>query len=110
MSMVIRHRWGLGFGTATLGAILVLVLLLANTSKIQASAADVMTKGAAALNGITSIHLRGQVRTPPNDNFSAIDSTSDFVWVELKYSVSAITSLRLSRPSTVTASSHTKSR
>jgi hypothetical protein len=83
MSLVIRHRWGLGFGGATLGAILVLVLLLANTSRMQASAAEVMIKGAAAVNGITTIHIRGQLRTLPADNFSYIDSKLDFVKIEL---------------------------
>lgn len=32
---------------------------------------------------LSSVHLRGQLRTPPNDNFSAITPEADFVTLEL---------------------------
>ncbi len=42
-----------------------------------------MTKGAQAVAKLTTIHLRGQVRSAPQDNFSAIMPEQDFVTIEL---------------------------
>jgi hypothetical protein len=82
MSKLMKHRWGFGLGAAGFAAVVALISIL-STPKIQAAAAEVMTKGAQAMAKLTSIHLRGQLRTPPNDNFSAINPDADFVTVEL---------------------------
>ena len=82
MSKLLKHRWGFGLGVAGFAAVVALISIL-GTPKIQAAAAEVMTKGAQAMARLTSIHLRGQLRTPPNDNFSAINPDADFVTVEL---------------------------
>lgn len=82
MSILLKHRWGLGLG-ATAGAVAVILLAVASTSKIQAAAAEAMTKGAEAAAKLTTIHIRGQLRTAPYDNFSHIDPDLDFVTVEL---------------------------
>src|SRR5271165_4797518 len=44
MSKLLKHRWGLGLGAASVTAILLIVLF--STPKAQAKAVEVMTKGA----------------------------------------------------------------
>jgi outer membrane lipoprotein-sorting protein len=82
MSLLLKHRWGLGLG-ATAGAVAVVVAALVTAPKIQAAAFVVMTKGAEAAAKLTTIHIRGQLRTAPNENFSYINPDLDFVTVEL---------------------------
>ena len=75
-------RWGLGLTAAAGAAAIILIVVLA-LPKAQATAAEVMAKGAQAVAKLTSIHLRGQVRTPPAENFGYPDPASDFVTIEL---------------------------
>jgi outer membrane lipoprotein-sorting protein len=75
-------RWGFGLGAAAGAAAIILIAFLA-FPKAQATAAEVMTKGAQAVAKLTSIHLRGQVRTAPQDNFSYINPDSEFYTIEL---------------------------
>jgi hypothetical protein len=82
MSLFLKHRWGLSFGAAAC-LIFLVILGVINTSKVQAAAADVLTKGAVMAQNLSTIHLRGQLRTEPSDNFSYIDSKLDFFPVEL---------------------------
>jgi hypothetical protein len=82
MSIILKHRWGFGLGATAAAAAAILITLL-STPKIQAAAAEVMTKGAQAVAKLTSIHFRGQVRTTPQDNFSAIMPDQDFTTIEL---------------------------
>jgi hypothetical protein len=82
MSKILKHRWGFGLGAAGFAAIVALISIM-NTPKIQAQAVEIMTKGALAVGRLTTIHLRGQLRTPPNENFSNINPDSDFVTVEM---------------------------
>ena len=42
-----------------------------------------MTRGAQAVAKLTSIHLRGQLRTAPQDNFSYINADCPFYTIEL---------------------------
>jgi hypothetical protein len=83
MSKILKHRWGLGLGATASAAAIILIALLISTPKIQAAAAEVMTRGAQAVAKLTSIHLRGQLRTAPADNFSAIMQDQDFTTIEL---------------------------
>jgi len=82
MSKLLQHRWGFGLGAAAGAAAIVLVILLA-FPKTQATAAEVMTKGALAVARLTSIHLRGQLRTDPVANFDSIDPDAGFCTIEL---------------------------
>lgn len=82
MSVALKHRWGLGLSFAAC-AVFFVVLTIFNASKVQASAAAVMTKGADVIHNLSTIHFRGQLRTLPDDNFSYIDAKCDFVPVEL---------------------------
>ena len=82
MSKILKHRWGFGLGAAAGTAAILLIILLASP-KAQAKAAEVMTKGAQAVAKLTSIHLRGQLRTYPQDNFSSINSDCEFCTIEL---------------------------
>jgi outer membrane lipoprotein-sorting protein len=80
MKMLLSH-WK--FGTlATASAAILLVVLLASRGQASA-AAQVLARGARALANITSIHLRGQVRTAPAENFANIDVKQEFSSIEL---------------------------
>jgi len=82
MSKLFKHRWGFGLGAAA-GAAAILLILLLTIPKAQARAVEIMTKGAQAVAKLTSIHLRGQLRTLPADNFSCINSDCEFCTIEL---------------------------
>ena len=70
-------RWGLGLGAAAGAAAIILIAFLV-FPKAQATAAEVMTKGAQAVARLTSIHLRGQLRADPVANFDSIDPDAAF--------------------------------
>jgi hypothetical protein len=82
MSLFFKSRWGFGLGAVASAAAIILIIALA-APKAQAKAADVLAKGARAVANLTSVHLRGQMRTLPNDNFSNIAADSDFQPIEL---------------------------
>ncbi|MGD0017179.1 MAG: zf-HC2 domain-containing protein [Verrucomicrobiia bacterium] len=82
MSLLLKHRWGFGLSTAAGTAAIILIIVLASP-KTQATAAEVMAKGAQAVAKLTSIHLRGQLRALPADNFGIINSDSEFCPIEL---------------------------
>ena len=82
MSLLFKNRWGFGLGAAASAAAVILIIALA-APKAQAKAADVMAKGARAVAKLTSVHLRGQLRTLPADNFSYIDADNAFYPIEL---------------------------
>jgi outer membrane lipoprotein-sorting protein len=82
MNLLFRNRWGFGLGAAAGAAALVLIVFLVSP-RTQASAAEVLARGAKAVSKLSSIHLRGQLRTAPQDNFSYINPDLDFVTVEL---------------------------
>jgi len=82
MSVLLKHRWGFGLGTAAGAAAIMLIVLLA-LPKTQATAAEIMSKGAQAVANLTSIHLHGQLRTLPADNFSYINADCPFYTIEL---------------------------
>jgi hypothetical protein len=80
MKMFLSH-WRFGTLAAASAAVLLVVLL---ASRGQASAAaQVMARGARVVANLTSIHLRGQVRTSPADNFANIDVKQEFSSIEL---------------------------
>src|SRR5690348_8120782 len=82
MSKLMKYRWGLGLG-ATAAAAIALLAILVSTPKAQAKAAEVMSRGARALAGLSSIHFRGQLRAYPQDNFSSINPDGQFYSIEL---------------------------
>jgi len=73
-------RWGLGL-SATAGAAVILTIAL-TAPRAHATAAAVMARGAQAVANLTSIHLRAQMRTLPNDNFANIEPDIAFCTVE----------------------------
>jgi hypothetical protein len=83
MSTILKHRWGFGLGAAASAAAIILLIVLLTTPNAQARAIEVMTKGAQAVAKLTSIHLRGQLRTLPADNFSYINADCEFCTIEL---------------------------
>jgi hypothetical protein len=82
LNIFLKHRWGFGLGMAASMAAIVLMVVM-GTSKMQVAAAQVMSRGAQAVAHLSSIHLRGHLRTAPADNFSAIMADQEFVTVEL---------------------------
>jgi hypothetical protein len=82
MSKLFQHRWGFGLG-AVAAAVALLSVILLTTHNAQAEAIEVMTKGAQAVAKLTSIHLRGQLRTYPSDNFGGINPDCPFSSIEL---------------------------
>ena len=82
MSLLFKNRWGFGLGAAASAAAIVLIIAL-TAPNVQAKAVEVMSKGAQAIAKLTTIHLRGQLRTLPADNFSYIDADSAFYPIEL---------------------------
>ncbi len=82
MSLLFKNRWGFGLGAAASAVAVLLIIALASPNA-QAKAVDVLARGAKAMANLTSVHLRGQLRTLPADNFSYIDSKSEFYPIEL---------------------------
>ena len=82
MSKLLKYRWGFGLSAAAGAAAIILMAFLV-FPKAQATAAEIMTKGAQAVAKLTSIHLRGQVRSAPADNFGSINPDSEFYTIEL---------------------------
>jgi hypothetical protein len=101
MGKLFKHRWGLGFAAAAAAAAVVLSVFLLSTPKAQAMAIEVMSKGAQAAANLTSIHLRGQLRTAPTDNFSAIMPDQDFVPIELWKQFEPVGKWRVEKPGRV---------
>ena len=83
MSILLKHRWGFGLGAAASAATVVVLIALLSTPKIQAAAAEVMTRGAQAVAKLSSVHLRGKLRTLPADNFGYVSSDCEFQAIEL---------------------------
>jgi len=100
MSKLLKHRWGLGFGAAATAATVLLAIAL-TTSKAQAKAEEMLARGAQAVARLTSIHLRGQLRTPPQDNFSYVDAKLNFVPVELWKQFTPELKWRIEKPARV---------
>jgi hypothetical protein len=100
MSLLFKNRWGFGLGAAAVATAIVVISLL-STPGIQAAAAAVMTKGAQAAAKLTTIHLRGRLRTAPQDNFSYINPDLDFVTVELWKQFEPVTKWRVEKPGRV---------
>ncbi len=82
VSKLFKYRWGFGLGTAAAAAAIILLILLVSP-RTQATAAEVLAKGARAVAKLTSIHLRGQMRTYPGENFGAINPDHPFCTIEL---------------------------
>src|ERR1051326_7164 len=100
MSKLFKYRWGFGLGAAA-GAAAILFIFLVSTPKAQAKAAEVMSKGAQALAKLTSIHLRGQLRSYPQDNFSSINPDGQFYTIELWKQLEPELKWRIEKPQRV---------
>jgi len=74
-----------GFGSATAAAIAILLLFGWSTSPRRGvlEAAEVLAKGAEATPRVSTIHIRGEVRSLPRENFDHISPTLDLVPVEM---------------------------
>ncbi|MGD0207733.1 MAG: hypothetical protein ABSC89_09035 [Verrucomicrobiota bacterium] len=102
ISKLLKHRWGLGLGATATAAVIILIAFL-STPKIQAAAAEVMTKGAQAVARLASIHLHGQVRSAPAENFGDVNSTEDFTSIELWKQFEPELKWRIEKPGRVAA-------
>jgi len=89
-------------GAAATAAAIVVIIALA-TPKAQAKAADVLARGARAVAKLTSIHLRGQVRSPAAENFGDIEPASEFTSIELWKQFEPDLKWRVEKPGRVSA-------
>jgi hypothetical protein len=83
MNTIFKHRWGFGLGAAASVAAAIAVLAILAPARMQAKAEEVLAKGAQAVARLTSIHLRGQLRAYPQDNFGSINACTPFCTIEL---------------------------
>lgn len=83
MSRLLKHRWGFGLGAAAGAAAAVVLIIGLTAPNAHAKAVEIMAKGAKAMAKLTAVHLRGQMRTAPQDNFSAIMPEQELVPIEL---------------------------
>jgi len=82
MSRIVRYRWGFGLSAAAAAAAIALFIVMTSPNA-HAKAVEVLAKGAQAVARLTSIHLRGQLRTFPQDNFASINPGTPFCTIEL---------------------------
>ena len=100
MSLILKHRWGFGLGTMAAATAIVLAAFLA-LPQARATATEIMTRGAQTMAKLTTVHLRGQLRTLPQDNFSYINPDRDFVPVELWKQFEPTLKWRIEKPNRV---------
>jgi hypothetical protein len=82
MSILIK-RWRFGLGAVSGATAIILGILLVFSPKAQATAAQIMTNGARAMAKLGTVHLRGKLRTLPQDNFSFVSEDCQFYPIEL---------------------------
>jgi outer membrane lipoprotein-sorting protein len=76
----------LGIGGVLTAAVVLLIIAGVQMTEPnnRAQAAEVLAQGAKAVSDISSIHIKGKMRTLPNDNFSNINTPDgDLVPIEL---------------------------
>lgn len=93
-------RWGWGLGAAA-GATAIVLATLMISPRANATAAGIMAKGAQAMAKMGSVHLRGQIRTRPQDNFSYIDPDCQFYPIELWKQFEPTLKWRVEKPARV---------
>jgi outer membrane lipoprotein-sorting protein len=64
----------------------------------EATAAEVLAQAVSAASELQAVHLKGRMRTPPQDNFEAIDLETDFVPIELWKTFLPTVQWRLEKP------------
>ena len=82
MNRMFGGRWRFGLSAAAGMAALVLAFLFITSPRGQATAAEILARGAKAAAKLGSVHMRCQVRTLPADNFAMIAPERDFVATE----------------------------
>jgi outer membrane lipoprotein-sorting protein len=82
MSILVR-RWRFGVGAIAGATAITLAILVVFSPRAQATAAQIMTNGARAMAKLGTVHLRGKLRTLPQDNFSFVSTDCQFCPIEL---------------------------
>lgn len=82
LKAMVFTRWRVGLSAVGAVGAIILVLVLA-TPGAQARASQMMAKAARAIGKLRTIHLAGQVRTLPGDNFSLVGPEFELVPIEL---------------------------
>ncbi len=82
MSKILKWRWSMGLGIFAGIAGILLMIMVSGTNTVVA-AAEVFNKGIKAIGEIRTMHLKGKIRSLPNDNFSGIGPDYDFIDIEL---------------------------
>ncbi|MFZ2960709.1 MAG: zf-HC2 domain-containing protein [Candidatus Ozemobacteraceae bacterium] len=63
MSKLLKWRWSLGMGAMATAAVMILFAIFA-TPSVQVAGAEILARGANAVEKLFSIHLRGKFRFP----------------------------------------------
>jgi outer membrane lipoprotein-sorting protein len=82
MSILLR-RWRIGLSAIAGATAIIVAVLVISSPKAQATATQIMTNGAKAMAKLGSVHLRGKLRTLPQDNFSFVSAECQFHSIEL---------------------------
>ena len=96
----------LGLGGALTAAVILLIVAGIQTTRSDAAdakieAVKVMAQAADAVPKMSSIHIKGKMRTLPGDNFSYIDAKLDFVPIEMWKQFGKKTKWRVDKPGRV---------
>jgi hypothetical protein len=78
----LHTKWGIGLSAAA-GIVLVVLSAFLLISGGQATAAEILERGAKAISGLANVHMRCRLRTLPDDNFGLIGPGYEFVDVEI---------------------------
>ena len=86
--MQTRIRW-IGVGSVAAAVLLLAVVGISwslrseNATAAEITAAEILAKGAVATSNVSSVHIEGQLRTAPADNFSLIVPEADLVRIDV---------------------------
>jgi hypothetical protein len=92
---------GIGGVLTAASVLLVFIGVLMNQPNARVQAAEVLAQGAQAVPKLSSIYIRGKMRTAAHDNFGYINSHLDFVPIELWKQLGEKTKWRVEKPERV---------
>jgi len=92
---------GIGAAAAAAAAAALVIVFWTGLPEQEATAAEVLAKGAAAAANLRSVHIKCRMRTLPRDIFDLIDLDHDFVDVALWKSFADPVQWRMEKPGRV---------
>jgi outer membrane lipoprotein-sorting protein len=92
---------GISGALTAAAALLIVAGVMMSQPDNRILAAETLAQGAKAMPEISSVHIRGKMRTAPHDNFSMIDTHVDFVPIEVWKQSGEKTKWRVEKPGRV---------